>query len=100
MNLALECWLDDSRKEYRHAVARGDEWLKKCGDQNASSPEWLELRFRLARARWLLIESIDDAQQRITHREKARTLAQFVASREGAFQVDARKLLEELEEDG
>jgi hypothetical protein len=100
LSLALECWLDDSQKQYQQAAIRGDEWLKKFGDKRRESRDWLGIQFRLARAHRLLAESLDDDQQKIAHREKARTLAQFVAGREGAFQVDARKLLEELEEDG
>ena len=96
LNLAMGCWLDDSIKEYQQATARGDQWLKKSGDQKPESRDWLELRFHLARAHWLLIESLDDVPQRDAHREKARDLAEFVARRKGAFQADARKLLAEI----
>jgi len=96
LNLALNCWLDDSQKAYQQATAHGDQWLKKCGGQNPESRDWLELRFHLARAHWLLIESLDDVQQRDTHREKARASAEFVAGRAGTFQADARKLLAEI----
>lgn len=95
-NLAMECWLDDSQKQYQQAVTRGDDWLKKCDAQKLASPDWLGLQFRLARAHWLLVESLDDAEPRITHREKARALAEFVADREGIYQDDARKLLIEI----
>jgi len=99
LNLALECWLDDSRKDYRQAVDRGDSWLKKHGEQNHESRECLELRFRLARAHQLFAESTDDAQLRTTHLQKARALAEFVVRREGTFQAEAKKLLGEIEDD-
>lgn len=99
LNLALECWLDDSQKDYRQAVDRGNEWLKKHGEQNPESRDCLELRFHLARAHQLFAESTNDAKLRTIHRQKARTLAEFVVRREGAFQAEARKLLGEIEED-
>lgn len=94
--LALECWLDDSQKQYRQATVRGNEWLKKHGGRSLESRDWLGLRFHLARAHWLLSESLDDIQEKITHREKAKALAEFVRRREGSFQAEARKLLDEI----
>jgi len=94
--LALECWLDDSQKQYRQATVRGDEWLKKHRGHSQESHDWLCLRFQLARAHWLLIEWLDDVQERITHREKAIALAESVRRREGKFQAEARKLLAEI----
>ena len=99
LNLALECWLDDSQKDYRQAMDRGNEWLKKHGEQNPESRECLELRFHLARAHQLFAESTNDAKLRTIHRQKARTLAEFVVRREGTFQAEAKKLLGEIGDD-
>jgi hypothetical protein len=99
LSLALECWLDDSQKEYRQATVRGDEWLKKHRGRSQESHDWLGLRLHLARAHWLLAESLDDIQERITHREKAKALAEFVRRQEGTYQAEARKLLDEIGDD-
>jgi tetratricopeptide (TPR) repeat protein len=99
LNLAMECWLDDSQKDYRQAMDRGDQWLKKYGDQDSESAEGLELRFHLARAHYLFAKSIHDAQLTTSHRETARTLAEFVARREGTLRAQARRLLAKIGDD-
>jgi len=99
LNLALDCWLDDSQKDYQQAMDRGDQWLKKYGDGNPESRDYLELRFRLARAHHLFAESTDDAQLKSVHRQEARELAKFVVRREGTFRAEAKKLLDEMGDD-
>jgi len=96
MSLTLEIWLDDSQKEYERAAARGDEWLKQLDEQKRGSRDSLGIQFRLARAHWLLAETLDDDRKKATHQVKARALAEFVAGRAGTFQTEARKLLADI----
>jgi hypothetical protein len=48
--LAMECWLDDSRREYRQAIDRAEPWAGQIRPAEESDPDWTLLRLQLAKA--------------------------------------------------
>ncbi|MFO0869187.1 MAG: hypothetical protein U0935_09655 [Pirellulales bacterium] len=98
--LAIDCWLDESQKNYAEAVKRGRAWIDQANTLQVESDDLMALRLAVARGAW------QDAEQRkkdqpddpqIGERlNEARTLAQFVADREGVHQQKARQWLSTL----
>jgi tetratricopeptide (TPR) repeat protein len=93
LSLAMDCLADDSQKDYRQAIRLGDEWLEKHGEKDPQSADWLEFRYHLARTHLLLANTIDRPDLRKAHLDEVRTLAEYVAGRQGEFQTKARELM-------
>lgn len=99
LKLAMECWLDPSEKKFVEAIKRGDAWIAKSRPTEDREPDWLYLRYMLARA--YQMQSVDakvrgDAAAEKNSRSDARKLAQFVSKFTSDYQKDAQQLVAEL----
>jgi len=97
---ALECHLDESRKEYESAMRCGRRWLDATSGLHEDDPDGLAVRFLLASATKLFADSLDqgDASKR-EHLQQAWRLARHVAQYEGEHRAAAKELLKELPAD-
>ena len=98
--LALDVWLKPSQNKYLVATQRGDTWIDTIRPNESRSPEWLTLRFEVAKAHKLKADALKkenpkdpDINRSIT---KARKLATFVSRMPGDNQRAAREFLVEL----
>ncbi len=99
MKLAMECWLDTSQKKYVEAIKRGEAWVKKARPTEDREPDWLYLRYMLAKAYKMQAEEAGDgagSADAKRSRSEARQLAQFVAKFTSDYQKDAQQLVAEL----
>ena len=101
LRLALETWLLPSERKYFEAIRRANEWLDESPKQKSREPDWLAIRFHLARAYKMQVDEgkLDGSMQRgaiVRTLETARKHAQFVAAEQGDYQEPARKLLRQL----
>ncbi len=99
MKLAMECWLHDSEKKFVEAIKRGEAWIKKSRPTEDREPDWLYLRYMLAKAYQMQATDAKvrgDAAVENRARGEARKLAQFVAKFTSDYQKDAQQLVAEL----
>lgn len=99
LKLAMECWLDESEKKFVEAIKRGEAWVSKSRPTEDREPDWLYLRYMLAKAYQL--QGVDakargDASTENRSRSEARKLAQFVAKFTSDYQKGAQQLVAEL----
>ncbi|MGM0488847.1 MAG: hypothetical protein ACQESR_19075 [Planctomycetota bacterium] len=97
MLLAMDFWMDDSRKDYATVIDQGQEWLDTIRPGEREKPDWIRLRLKLARAykRYadqLAAESPRDDRIK-SSRESARQLARAISRLSGSHQEEARELL-------
>lgn len=97
LRLAMEAWLDPSEKKYVEAIKRASEWVKQSRPTDDRDPEWLAIRFSLAKAyKMQADEAGDDKRLQTNSISAAKQQANFVASKSGEFQDAARQLVAEL----
>jgi tetratricopeptide (TPR) repeat protein len=92
LRLAMSGWLDPSEKKYVEAIKRGSEWVKKSGPVDDRDPEWLAIRLSLAKAYKMQADEAEKTDTRTINQSnsEARKQANFVASRAGELQDEAR----------
>ena len=103
LQLALECWLDPSLKNYSEAIQRGSAWLGTVRDAEEREPEWLGLRLLLAKAYLAQSQELaatgetsKEARAAEQARSEARQLAVFVSKHAGPHQAEAQDILVRL----
>ncbi|HJN07174.1 MAG TPA: hypothetical protein QF564_00665 [Pirellulaceae bacterium] len=99
MKLAMECWLHESEKKFMEAIKRGSSWIAKSRPTEDREPDWLYLRYVLAKA--YQMQAVDASVKGETatanrSRSDARKLAQFVSRFTSDYQKDAQQLVAEL----
>ena len=103
LQLAMECWLDPSLKNYNEAIKRGSAWLATVRDAEERETEWLGFRLLLAKAYLGQAEELaatgetsKDARAAQQARDEARQLAVFVSKHAGPHQAEAQEILVRL----
>jgi hypothetical protein len=97
LKLAMECWLEETK--FMEAIKRGSAWILKSRPTEDREPDWLYLRYMLAKAYQL--QALDARARGKTTEEKrsrsdARKLAQFVSKYKSDYQRNAQQLVAEL----
>jgi hypothetical protein len=78
---ALECWLDDSRKEYAQAVGAGESWLKGADVTDLRDQDAIEAVELLAGVYRAFADSLtDDDAQAARYRQRASELQNQAAA--------------------
>ena len=100
LQLALDCWLDDSQKKYAEAVQRGSEWVATMRPNERNTTDWMRLRLTLAKAHKLYSDHLKakdpkDAQARRSLSE-ARGLVLALSKSGGPLAREANALLATL----
>jgi tetratricopeptide (TPR) repeat protein len=99
MKLAMECWLDPSQKKFKEAINRGMSWIAKSRPTEDREPDWLYLRFMLAKAYQMQGVDARKREEPTTEnraRSNARKLAQFVSKFKSDYQKQAQQLVADL----
>ncbi len=98
LRLAMDGWLHPSEKKYVEAVKRGSDWVKKSRPTDDRDADWLAIRLSLAKAYKMQSEGAEKGDTRgISNAvSEAKRQANFVASRTGEFQEEARQLVAAL----
>ena len=101
--MAMEAWLSPAEKKYVEAIKRGVRWFDETPVDKQREPQWIAIRYHLARALKMQADAASreqPADKALAARSlKAATDAlQFVASESGEHQEDAQKMLAQLGE--
>ncbi|MBC8355923.1 MAG: hypothetical protein H8E66_28435 [Planctomycetes bacterium] len=98
LRLAMEGWLHPSEKKYVEAIKRGADWVKKSRPTDDRNVDWLAIRLSLAKAYKMQADAADVGEKRIITQatSDAKKQANFVASKGGEFQEEARQLVAAL----
>lgn len=98
--LAIDCWMDESRRELRQVIERGEPWLKTMRPAEDRDPDWVLLRLQVAKAHRALAEQWRERDARDpgirASRDAARNWAREVSRIPGEYQDEARQLLAAL----
>jgi tetratricopeptide (TPR) repeat protein len=98
--LAIDCWLDESRRESRQVIERAEPWLKTMRPAEERDPDWVLLRLQVAKAHRSLAEQLRERDARDpgirASRDAARNWAREVSRIPGEYQDEARQLLAAL----
>ena len=101
LRLAMESWLSPAENKYVEAIKRGTEWFDESPRGKEREPDWLAIRFSLAKAYKM---QADDAKRSqpvptglVTRSLQAAAMnAQIVAGESGDMQEPAQDLLTRL----
>ncbi|NNE00064.1 MAG: tetratricopeptide repeat protein [Pirellulaceae bacterium] len=101
LRLAMESWLSPAERKYFEAIKRATRWFDDSPRGKEREPDWLAIRFSLARAYRMQADDARDDEpvnQQFIDRSlaAARTQLELVASESGEFQEPAQKMLAEL----
>jgi hypothetical protein len=98
--LAIECWMDESKRDYANIISQGTAWLETIRPAERDEEDWVRLRLLLARAHTRYADQTAQKDPRDdivrTSRDEARKLARMVARRPGPYQEEGRMLLAEI----
>ena len=95
--LAMDVWMDQSRKDYPTAITRTTAWLDQIRPAEANEPDWVLLRLQLAKANSWYAQQLEETSPRDplikSSRDAARKLARAVSRIPGDYQDEGRQLL-------
>ena len=100
LNLAMQCWLDDSQKKNVVAILRGGSWYETAKRDEVRDPDWLELALHLAKA-YHVQAATRPAKDRFKkdYTDRARRLARLAMQRPGPIRDEAGQLFAQLSAD-
>ncbi|HRX79664.1 MAG TPA: hypothetical protein P5307_11420 [Pirellulaceae bacterium] len=95
LRLAMDGWLHPSEKKYVEAIRRGSDWVKKSRPTDDRDSDWLAIRLSLAKAYKMQADEAEKSDARTISQSisEAKKQANFVASKSGEFQEEARGLV-------
>ena len=95
LRLAMEAWL--AQKQYMAAISAAAPWVQKSRPTEDGRSDWMAIRMSLAKAYKMLSEDPNAERREVSNSlSSARKLAQFVASRSGEFQEEAKQMVADL----
>lgn len=98
--LAVDIWMDESRKDYTAVIRQGEQWLETMRPAESEELEWIRLRLLLAQAHQRYADQLVETNPRDdsikASRKAARRLARTVSRFPSSYQDEAHELLAEI----